>query len=111
MMYEIKAVIRPDLLDDVVQALHRIPDMPGVTVSVVRGYGKRSPPVRAGVAEFGETEMTKLETVVPESLRDRVVSTVQQAARTGRPGDGKIFVSRVDDAVTIRSGAHGAEAL
>lgn len=111
MMYEIKAVIRPDMLDDVVQALHRIPDMPGVTVSVVRGYGKRSPPAQAGVPEYGETEMTKLETVVPESLRDRVVSTVGQAARTGRPGDGKIFVSRVDDAVTIRSGAHGSEAL
>ncbi len=55
--------------------------------------------------------MAKLETVVPEALRDRVVATIQEVASTGRPGDGKLFVIRVDDAIKIRSGAHGAEAL
>ena len=67
-MYEVKAIIRPERLSDVVHALHQIPDVPGVTVSVVRGFGKRAPHESSQEVEYGETEMAKVETVVPEAL-------------------------------------------
>ena len=62
-------------------------------------------------AEFGETEMAKLETVVPEQLLQRVVDTVRDVAGTGRAGDGKVFVIRVEDAVKVGSGARGSGVL
>jgi nitrogen regulatory protein P-II 1 len=55
--------------------------------------------------------MAKLETVVPETLLQQVVETVQEIAATGRPGDGKVFISRVDEAIKIRSGTRGSDAL
>ena len=109
-MYEVKSIIRPERLAAVVHALHEIPDVPGMTVSVVRGFGKRTS-AAAAAPEYGETEMAKLETVVPEELLQRVVKTVQEVAGTGRPGDGKVFVIRVEDALKIRSGARGADVL
>jgi nitrogen regulatory protein PII len=110
-MYEVKSIIRPERLAAVVHALHEIPDVPGLTVSVVRGFGRRTSTAPATAPEYGETEMAKLETVVPEDLLRRVVDTVQEFAGTGRPGDGKVFVIRVEDAVQIRSGARGSDVL
>jgi nitrogen regulatory protein PII len=55
--------------------------------------------------------MAKIETVVPEELLQLVVETVQATAGTGRPGDGKVFISRVDEAIKIRSGTRGSAAL
>ena len=109
-MYEVKSIIRPERLAAVVHALHEIPDVPGLTVSVVRGFGKRTS-AAAAAPEYGETEMAKLETVVPEALLQRVVDTVQEVAGTGRAGDGKVFVIRVEDAIQIRSGVHGSAVL
>lgn len=110
LMYEVKSIIRPERLAAVVHALHEIPDVPGLTISVVRGIGRRTP-AGSATAEFGETEMAKLETVVPEPLLQRVVDTVKDVARTGRPGDGKVFVIRVEDAVKVGSGARGSSVL
>ena len=59
-MHEIKAIIRPERLDSVLDALHQIADVPGITVSTVTGFGKRRPP-GAGSVEFGHVTMTKLE--------------------------------------------------
>lgn len=109
-MYEVKSIIRPERLAAVVHALHEIPDVPGLTVSVVRGFGKRTTATSAA-PEYGETEMAKLETVVPEELLQRVLETVQRVAGTGRAGDGKVFVIRVEEAIKIRSGAHGSDVL
>lgn len=111
MMYEVKSIIRPERLAAVVHALQEIPDVPGLTVSVVRGIGKRSSSASTTAPEYGETEMAKLETVVPEDLLQRVVQTVQEVAGTGRPGDGKVFVVRVEDAIKVGSGARGADVL
>ena len=108
-MYEIKAIIRPECLGAVVHALQGVPGIPGLTVSVVRGIGKRTP--AAGASEYGETEMAKLETVVAETLLDDVIQTIQAVAGTGRAGDGKVFVMRVVDAVKVGSGARGIAAL
>ena len=110
-MYEVKSIIRPERLAAVVQALHEIPDVPGLTVSVVRGFGKRASSRPDTTPQYGETEMAKLETVVPEELLQRIVDTVQEAAGTGRPGDGKVFVIRVEEAIKIRSGDRGSEVL
>lgn len=110
-MYEVKSIIRPERLAAVVHALHEIPDVPGLTVSVVRGIGKRSAPGSTTPPEYGEAEMAKLETVVPEELLQRVVQTVQEVAATGRPGDGKVFVIRVDDAIKVGSGDRGSGVL
>jgi len=109
-MYEVKSIIRPERLAAVVHALHEIPEVPGLTVSVVRGFGKRTS-ASAASPEYGETEMAKLETVVPEDLLQRVIDTVQEIAGTGRAGDGKVFVIRVEDAIKIRSGARGSGVL
>jgi nitrogen regulatory protein P-II 1 len=109
-MHEVKALIRPDRLYDVVQALHELPDMPGITTSTVQGFGRRNDH-RKPEAMFGETTMTKIETVVTDELVDRVVELIQRAAGTGRPGDGKIFVIPVGRAIRIRSGDAGEGVL
>ena len=108
-MREIKAIIRRERVSHVVSALHERPDLPGVTISFVDGVGRR--PGVSDEVEFGEVEMAKLETVVSAELVEWVLSTIQQAAFTGRPGDGKIFVVRVEQAVQIRSGHRGEEVL
>ena len=110
-MYEVKSIIRPERVTAVVRALHDIPDVPGITVSVVRGIGKRTSTANEPDPQFGETEMAKLETVVPEHLLQPVLDAVQSAAGTGRPGDGKVFVSRVEEALNVRSGARGPSVL
>lgn len=108
-MREIKAIVRRDRVADIIGALHERADLPGVTISYVEGVGRR--PGATGGPEFGEVQMAKVETVVSAELVDWVVNTIQQAAFTGRSGDGKIFVIRVEQAVQIRSGNQGPEVL
>ncbi len=109
-MREIKAIIRPDRLSAVLHALHDMRDLPGVTISTVRGFGRRYPPEGAEQA-FDEVEMTKLEIVVSVAIAQDVVRVIEQAAHTGRVGDGKIFMVSVDHAVKIRSGERDVSAL
>ena len=109
-MYEVKSIIRPERVASVIHALHEIPNVPGITVSVVRGFGKRTS-ATPETPQYGETEMAKLETVVPEELLQQILDTVQEVAGTGRPGDGKVFVIRVEEAVKIRSGDRGSNVL
>ena len=110
-MHEIKAIIRPERLERVLDALHEITSMPGITVSEVIGYGRREPPARSGGIEYGRVPMTKLEVVVGDSLVAQAVATIRHAASTGHPGDGKVFVSVIDQAMSIRSADEGVEAL
>ncbi len=104
MMREIKAIIRPDCLSAVIHALHQIPHMPGVTVSVVQGFGRGEVHQLEGVAGFGEARFAKLETVVPMPLVRTVVDTIRRIAHTSRPGDGKIFVLPVEHVTRISTG-------
>jgi nitrogen regulatory protein P-II 1 len=110
-MYEIKAVVRAERLEDIVRALHAIPGLPGVTVSIVRGIGRRQDSQKGNGPEYGDVAMAKLETVVPDELVDRVIATVRQVGHTGRAGDGKIFVSDVRRAINIRDDGEGVEIL
>ncbi len=109
-MHEVKAILRREMLDAVVRRLHAIERLPGVTTFAVHGFGRRTSGAVA-TEEYGEVAMVQLEVVVPEDLVPPVLEAIQHAARTGRPGDGKIFISRVDHAVNIRSAKVDAEAL
>ena len=109
-MKEIKAIIRPDRLSVVLHALHAMPGLPGVTISTVRGSGRRHPP-EGTEHVFDDVEMTKLEIVVPAAMAADVVGAIERAAHTGRVGDGKIFVIPVEHAVKVRSGERDGGAL
>lgn len=106
-MKEIKAIIQPFLLEKVLHALNQLEDLPGVTVSQVLGWGKeRAASVADPVLEAGHSfaKKTKLEVVVSDESAARVVEAIAHAARTGRAGDGKIFVYPVAEVIRIRTG-------
>ncbi len=109
-MKEIKAIIQPFLLDKVLEALHEIPGLPGCTVSEVRGYDRSRGPGEKGPA-VGFAERTKLEIVVPDKLVPKVVEAIRKNAHTGNPGDGKVFTIQAVDALAIRTGKRGDEAI
>lgn len=111
-MREIKAIIRPDRLSDVVQALRQIPGMPGVTVSVVQGFGRGGAQQQpSGVGPIGEAQFAKVETVVPAHLVKEVIEAIRRAAHTGRPGDGKLFVIPVEHVTRVSTGEADEEAI
>jgi len=112
-MKKIEAVIKPFKLDEVKEALHEI-GVQGMTVTEVKGFGRQK----------GHTELyrgaeyvvdflpkIKLEIAVSEDLVDKVVEAIASSANTGRIGDGKIFVTPLEQAVRIRTGERGDEAL
>jgi len=112
-MKKIEAIIKPFKLEEVKDALTEI-GVQGLTVSEVKGFGRQK----------GHTELyrgaeyvvdfipkVKIEVVVPDSIAEKVVETIVNAARTGRIGDGKVFVIPVEDAVRIRTGERGENAI
>ena len=112
-MKKIEAIIRPFKLEDVKIALVNA-GIVGMTVSEVRGFGRQ----KGQVERYRGSEFTveflqklKLEIVVDDNQVDTVVSAVQDAARTGEIGDGKIFVSTIDSVIRIRTGESGEAAI
>ncbi len=112
-MKKIEAVIKPFKLDEVKEALHDV-GVSGITVTEAKGFGRQK----------GHTELyrgaeyvvdflpkVKLEVVVEDDLADRVVEAIATAARTGRIGDGKIFVMPVEEVLRIRTGERGSDAI
>ena len=112
-MKKIEAVIKPFKLDEVKEALQEV-GLQGITVTEAKGFGRQK----------GHTELyrgaeyvvdffpkVKIEVVLPEDLVERAVEAIQQAARTGRIGDGKIFISHIEEAIRIRTGETGREAI
>ncbi len=112
-MFKIEAVIKPFKLDEVKEALHEI-GIQGMTVTEVKGFGRQK----------GHTELyrgaeyvvdflpkIKLEVAVIDDMKDKVVEAIVSAANTGRIGDGKIFVLPLEEAVRIRTGERGSEAV
>lgn len=113
-MKEIKAVVQPFMLEHVLDALAALQGLPGVTVSQVIGWGRsRAVGVAKPVREAGHAfaPKSKVEVVVPDELVAPVVDAIVQAARTGKPGDGKVFVYDVADVVQVRTGERGAAAI
>lgn len=113
-MKEIKAIIRPAKLRDVAEELHAIDGLPGVTVSEIKGFGKgkarnAKDKILYEMVEF--IPRVKLEVVVDDGMVDEVVNVIQKYAHTGNTGDGKIFVSTIDDVVKIRTNERGKDAI
>jgi nitrogen regulatory protein P-II 1 len=112
-MKKIEAIIKPFKLDDVKEALQDV-GLQGITVTEAKGFGRQK----------GHTELyrgaeyvvdvlpkVKIEIVLPDDLVERAVDAIRKAAQTGRIGDGKIFVSTVEEAIRIRTGETGLDAI
>ncbi len=112
-MKKIEAIIKPFKLDEVKEALHEI-GLQGITVLEAKGFGRQK----------GHTELyrgaeyvvdflpkVKIELVLDDAIVERAIEAIQQAAHTGKIGDGKIFVSPVEEAVRVRTGERGTEAI
>lgn len=113
-MKEIKAIIQPFMLPKVIDALKEIPNMPGVTISEIKGFGRgRAENSSVSTNEWGVVVVSKvkLEAVVRDEMMEEVVSTIQRHAHTGKVGDGKIFIYEVIDVVRIRTAERGSGAL
>ncbi len=112
-MKKIEAIIKPFKLDDVKEALTKA-GIIGMTVSEVRGFGRQkghTEMYRGGEYTVDFLPKMKVEIVVPDSLADKVVALVVGAARTGSIGDGKVFVEPLEDALRIRTGERGDNAV
>ncbi len=112
-MKKIEAIIKPFKLDEVKEALHEI-GLQGITVIEAKGFGRQK----------GHTELyrgaeyvvdflpkVKIELVIPDDMLERAVEAIQQAAYTGRIGDGKIFISSIEEAIRVRTGEKGNDAI
>jgi nitrogen regulatory protein P-II 1 len=112
-MKKVEAIIKPFKLEEVKEALNTL-GIQGMTVSEVKGFGRQK----------GHTELyrgaeyivdflpkVKIEVVVKDEILEKVLEAVTEAAKTGRIGDGKIFVSPVEDTIRIRTGETGEEAI
>ena len=112
-MTKIEAIIKPFKLDDVKEALTGA-GVVGMTVSEVRGFGRQkghTEMYRGGEYTVDFLPKMKVEVVVPDGLVDKVVGIIAAAAKTGSIGDGKVFVARLDDAIRIRTGERGDNAV
>ncbi|MCF6216571.1 MAG: P-II family nitrogen regulator [Emcibacter sp.] len=112
-MKKIEAIIKPFKLDEVKEALHEV-GLSGITVTEAKGFGRQK----------GHTELyrgaeyvvdflpkVKIEIVLSDDLVENAVEAIQTAAKTGRIGDGKIFISNVEQAIRIRTGETGDDAI
>ena len=109
----VTAIIKPFKLDDVRQALHEV-GIAGITVSEVKGFGRQKGHTelyRGAEYKVDFLPKLKLETAVREELVEQVVEAIVKAAVTGKIGDGKIFVSSLEQTIRIRTGETGPEAL
>jgi nitrogen regulatory protein P-II 1 len=112
-MKKIEAIIKPFKLDDVKEALNGI-GIKGMTISEVKGYGRQKghKEIYRGaeyIVDF--IPKVKLEIIVDSAQADKVIDTIIQAAKTGKIGDGKIFVLPVEEVIRVRTGEKGEEAI
>lgn len=112
-MKKVEAIIKPFKLDEVKDALNAI-GIHGMTVTEVKGFGRQKGHVE--VYRGTEYEVTflpkiKIEVVIPDSIIDKVISTIIEKAKTGNIGDGKIFLYSLEDVIRIRTGDKGEAAI
>ncbi len=112
-MKKIESIVKPFKLDDIKEALAKI-GIQGMTITEVKGFGRQ----KGHTELYRGSEYTvdflpkiKIEVVVPDDISEKVVEAIQSAARTGRIGDGKIFVSDAEQVIRIRTGERGIEAI
>ena len=112
-MKKVEAIVKPFKLDDVKEALGEV-GIQGLTVTEVKGFGRQkghSETYRGAEYIVDFLPKMKIEVVVPDALVARVIEAVERAARTGRIGDGKIFVSPIERAIRIRTGETDLDAI
>lgn len=112
-MKKIEAIIRPEKMDDVKKALEAA-GYPGITITQVEGHGKQKGVTQQWRGEVYKVDLlskTKVEIVVMDKDKEKIIVAIQQAAGTGAVGDGKIFVTNVEDVIRIRTRERGDTAL
>lgn len=112
-MKKIEAIIRPHLLENVKDALQSL-GVQGMTISEVRGFGRQKGHTEVYRGSEYKVEFVpkiKLELVLDDEVAEGAIDAISKAARTGKFGDGKIFVFTVEDAIRIRTGEHGEQAV
>jgi nitrogen regulatory protein P-II 1 len=112
-MKKVEAIIKPFKLDDVREALSQI-GVSGMTVSEVKGFGRQkghSEMYRGAEYQVDFLPKMKLEVVISDELLDQVVEAIVETAKTGKIGDGKVFVYSVEQALRIRTGEQDNEAI
>jgi len=112
-MKQIEAIIKPSQLDDVKEALAKL-GIEGMTASEVKGFGRQkghSELYRGAEYSIDFLPKIKIEILVTDEKAVQVVNAIAKAARTGKIGDGKIFITSVEEVIRIRTGETGAEAI
>jgi nitrogen regulatory protein P-II 1 len=112
-MKKIEAIVRPFRVDDVREALAEI-GIKGMTLTEVKGYGRQKGHTelyRGSEYQIDFLPKMKIEVVVTDNQLDSVIDAILKAARTGQVGDGKIFVTAVEDVIRVRTGESGESAL
>jgi len=112
-MKKIEAIIKPFKLDEVKDALNAI-GIKGMTITEVKGFGRQKGHVevyRGTEYQVNFLPKIKLEVVIPDSMIDKVISTIIEKAKTGNIGDGKIFLYSLEDVIRIRTGEKGEAAI
>jgi len=112
-MIKVEAIIQPDKLQAVKDALREI-GVDGMTVLEARGHGRQKGHTEVYRGHEYTVDLipkVKLEIVLADNMADKIVQTIAQTARTGKIGDGKIFLTRIDDAIRIRNDDRGESAL
>jgi Nitrogen regulatory protein PII len=112
-MMLVTAIIKPFALDDVRAGLERL-DVAGMTVSEVSGYGRQrghTEVYRGADYQVNFVPKVRVEVVVEDGVVEKVIEAVSRAARTGKIGDGKVWVTAIDTVVRVRTGERGADAL
>ena len=112
-MKKIEAIIKPFKLDEVKNALTKI-GVQGMTVCEVKGFGRQ----KGHTESYRGTEYaidflpkSKIELIIPDELVNQVIEAIERAAKTGKIGDGKIFMSPVEEVIRIRTGERGRDAI
>jgi nitrogen regulatory protein PII len=112
-MKKIEAIIKPFKLDEVKDALNAM-GIQGMTVTEVKGFGRQKGHVelyRGAEYEISFIPKVKIEAVVADSVAEKVITTIVEKAKTGKIGDGKIFVTKIEDVFRIRTGEKGETAI
>ncbi|MHB8844073.1 MAG: P-II family nitrogen regulator [Nitrospirota bacterium] len=112
-MKKIEAIVKPFKLDEVKDALNAM-GIQGMTVTEVKGFGRQKGHVelyRGAEYEIAFIPKVKIETVVADGIAEKVIATITEKAKTGKIGDGKIFVTKVEDVIRIRTGEKGETAI
>jgi len=112
-MKKVEAIIKPFKLDEVKEALGQI-GVQGMTVTEVKGFGRtggKKEVYRGSAYVVDFVPKVKIEIIVADGLVNQVLETIERTAKTGRIGDGKIFVTSVDEVIRIRTGERGEDAI